>query len=40
MIRSSPLIWTLFWMMNLRLGEENDEKMHVPLGGNLDELPK
>lgn len=38
--RSSPLMWMLFWQMNLRLGEEIDEKMNVPLGGHLDELPK
>lgn len=30
----------LFCAINLRLGEEVDEKMNVPLGENLDELPK
>jgi len=40
MRRSSPLMWSLFWAMNLRLGVEIDEKMHVPLGENLDVLPK
>ena len=40
MKRSSPLMWSLFWAMNLRLGEEIDEKMNVPLGRNLDEFPK
>lgn len=40
MYRTSPVMWPLFWAMNLRLGEEIDEKMNVPLGGNLDELPK
>lgn len=40
MKRSSPLMWSLFWAMNLRLGEEVDEKMNVPVGRNLDELPK
>lgn len=40
MSRSSPLVWSLFWAMNLRLGEEVDQKMHVPIGRNLDELPK
>ncbi|MDP4180851.1 MAG: radical SAM protein [Bacillota bacterium] len=40
MKRSSPLMWSLFWAMNLRLGEEIDEKMNVPIGRNLDELPK
>lgn len=38
--RTSPLMWGLFWAMNLRLGEEIDEKMNVPIGENLDELPK
>ncbi|MBQ8927960.1 MAG: B12-binding domain-containing radical SAM protein [Oscillospiraceae bacterium] len=38
--RTSPLMWGLFWAMNLRLGEEVDQKMHVPIGENLDELPK
>ncbi len=38
--RTSPLLWGLFWSMNLRLGEEVDQKMHVPIGENLDELPK
>ncbi len=40
MKRSSPMVWSMFWAMNLRLGEEIDEKMNVPLGRNLDELPK
>ena len=38
--RTSPLMWGLFWGMNLRLGEEIDQKMNVPIGENLDELPK
>ncbi|HBB72114.1 MAG TPA: radical SAM protein [Ruminococcus sp.] len=38
--RTSPLLWGLFWAMNLRLGEEIDQKMNVPIGENLDELPK
>ena len=38
--RTSPLLWWLFWAMNLRLGEEVDQKMNVPIGENLDELPK
>lgn len=38
--RTSPLLWGLFWGMNLRLGEEIDQKMNVPIGENLDELPK
>lgn len=40
MKRSKPLMWMLFWAMNLRLGEEIDEKMNVPIGRHLDELPK
>ncbi len=40
MQRSSPLMWSLFWAMNLRLGEEIDEKMNVPIGENLDAMPK
>ncbi len=38
--RTSPLMWSLFWAMNLRLGEEIDQKMNVPIGENLDEFPK
>ena len=38
--RTSPLMWGLFWGMNLRIGGEVDQKMHVPIGENLDELPK
>lgn len=38
--RTSPLLWGLFWGMNVRLGEEIDQKMNVPIGENLDELPK
>lgn len=38
--RTSPLMWGLFWAMNLRLGEEVDQKMNVPIGENLDEFPK
>ncbi|MEE1061558.1 MAG: radical SAM protein [Ruminococcus sp.] len=38
--RTSPLLWGLFWAMNLRLGEEIDQKMNVPIGENLDEFPK
>lgn len=40
MKRSSPLMWSLFWAMNLRLGEEVSQKMNVPIGLNLDEYPK
>lgn len=40
MRHSSPALWSLFWAMNLRLGEEIDEKMNVPIGRNLDEYPK
>ena len=38
--RTSPRVWSLFWAMNLRLGEEIDQKMYVPIGENLDEFPK
>lgn len=38
--RTSPLMWGLFWGMNLRIGGEVDQKMNVPIGENLDELPK
>lgn len=40
MRRGAPVMWPLFWAMNTRLGEEVDEKMNVPLGVHLDELPK
>ena len=40
MSHSNPMLWTLFWGMNLRIGGEVDQKMNVPIGGNLDELPK
>ena len=33
-------MWPVYWAMNLRLGREVDEKYDVPLGRNLDELPK
>lgn len=38
--KTSPALWFLFWAMNLRIGEEVDQKMNVPIGRNLDELPK
>ena len=38
--RTSPLLWSLFWAMNLRIGGEVGQKMNVPIGENLDELPK
>lgn len=38
--RTSPLLWFLFWAMNLSIGGEVEEKMNVPIGRNLDELPK
>ncbi len=37
---ASPAIWSLFWGMNLRIGGEVDQKMNIPIGDNLDELPK
>ena len=38
--RTSPLMWGLFWGMNLRIGGEVDQKMNVPIGEKLDEFPK
>ncbi len=38
--RTSPMLWFLFWAMNLSIGGEVDEKMNIPVGRNLDELPK
>ena len=38
--RSSPMLWLLFWVMNASIGSEVSQKMNVPLGDNLDELPK
>lgn len=40
MRHTSPAIWGLFWGINLRIGGEIDQKMSIPIGGNLDELPK
>lgn len=40
MKRSSPIIWSLFWAMNLRIGGEVDQKMNIPIGEYLDEYPK
>lgn len=40
MKRTSPAAWFLFWAMNLRLGEEIEGKFDIPVGSNLDELPK
>lgn len=40
MSHSSPAIWALFWGMNVRIGDEVEEKMNIPIGENLDELPK
>ncbi len=40
MRRTSPMWWFLFWAMNLRLGSEVSQRMNVPIGCNLDELPK
>lgn len=37
---SSPVLWVLFFGMNVPIGREVSQKMNVPLGGNLDELPK
>lgn len=37
---SPPALWLLFWVMNASIGSEVTQKMNVPLGENLDELPK
>lgn len=38
--RSAPIMWVLFFGMNVSIGNEVSQKMHVPLGGHLDEYPK
>lgn len=38
--RSSLMTWMLFWLMNVPIGREVSQKMNVPIGENLDELPK
>ena len=38
--RSSPMLWLLFWVMNVSIGSEVSQKMNVPIGEHLDELPK
>jgi len=35
-----PLLYIYFWYLNIKLGEEVDGKMGLPMGENLDELPK
>ncbi len=40
MRHASAGIWSLFWAMNLRIGGEVEQKMNIPIGENLDELPK
>ena len=41
LLRSGDLLlFIYFWYVNFKLGREVDEKMHLPLGMNLDELPK
>ncbi len=37
---SSPMLWSLFWIMNLSINSEIDQKINVPIGRNLDEFPK
>lgn len=32
--------WPIYWVMNLRLGQEIEEKYDIPIGRHLDELPK
>lgn len=38
--RGRLAMWPVYWMMNVRLGKEVDEKFNVPIGRHLDELPK
>lgn len=38
--RTSPLLWFLFWAMNLRIGGEVEQKYAIPLGRHLDEPGK
>lgn len=38
--RSGLAAWPIYWVMNARIGGEVDEKFDVPIGWNLDELPK
>ncbi len=38
--RGTPGLWYLFWAMNLNIGGEVTQKYAIPLGANLDELPK
>lgn len=41
LIRSRDwLLFAYFWYLNIKLGIEVDEKMHLPLAENLDQLPK
>lgn len=38
--RGRAAMWPIYWIMNVRLGKEVDEKFNVPIGRYLDELPK
>ena len=38
--RGRKVMWPIYWIMNVRLGREVDEKFNVPIGKHLDELPK
>lgn len=40
LLRGRLAMWPVFWVMNVRLGKEVDEKYNVPIGRHLDELPK
>ena len=35
-----PLIYFYFWYLNVQMGKEGEGKDGLPLGDNLDELPK
>lgn len=36
----NPMLSMLFWTQNAALGREVDEKLRIPVGSGLDELPK
>lgn len=38
--RPDPLLFFYYWYLNIQLGREVDEKMDLPIGQNLDEMPK
>ncbi len=38
--RFDPLLYYYYWALNLKMQQEVDEKMGLPMGEGLDELPK